>query len=181
MRNRRRTTSIGGGVRHAQCSSFVTYRIDVSYRVPLPCPAAKMVMLDPTDTIAAVASPPGPGFRGLIRLTGPDAFSIALYGFSEGSDTTVPRHAHLRTGWLRVDALRPLLPATVCRLWPGARTLYRPAAGRDPHGGLSPAREPRAGGLPVARRAARRARRVHAPGVPLRTDRSSPALRPCSA
>ena len=28
-------------------------------------------MLDPTDTIAAVASPAGPGFRGIVRVSGP--------------------------------------------------------------------------------------------------------------
>ncbi|MBV8233417.1 MAG: hypothetical protein JO329_25860, partial [Planctomycetaceae bacterium] len=47
-------------------------------------------MLDPSDTIAAAASPPGPGFRGLVRLTGPDAWAIALTGFSADRDPPDP-------------------------------------------------------------------------------------------
>lgn len=78
-------------------------------------------MLDPTDTIAAIASPPGPGFRGLIRLTGPDAFAVALAGFIDNAPKRTRRHAHARSGRLRVEGLRPLLPATVT-LWPGKRT-----------------------------------------------------------
>ncbi|MBV8675674.1 MAG: tRNA modification GTPase [Planctomycetaceae bacterium] len=80
-------------------------------------------MLDPSDTIAAVASPPGPGFRGLVRLTGPDAWAIALTGFSADRDPPDPsaRHAECRAGWLTVDGLRPCLPATLA-LWPGPRT-----------------------------------------------------------
>ena len=31
------------------------------------------VALDPNDTIAAVASPTGPGLRGIVRLSGPEA------------------------------------------------------------------------------------------------------------
>jgi tRNA modification GTPase len=80
-------------------------------------------MLDPSDTVAAVASPPGPGFRGLVRLTGPDAWAIALTGFSADRDPPDPsaRHAACRAGWLTVDGLRPRLPATLA-LWPGPRT-----------------------------------------------------------
>ena len=36
-----------------------------------------MTSLDPTDTIVAAASPPGPGFRGIVRLSGPDAIAVA--------------------------------------------------------------------------------------------------------
>ena len=74
-----------------------------------------------TDTIAAVASPPGPGFRGLVRLTGPDAWTIALSGFTADRDASLPTRAELRTGRLVVDGLRPTLTASIM-LWPAPRT-----------------------------------------------------------
>jgi tRNA modification GTPase len=77
--------------------------------------------LDPTDTIAAVASPPGPGFRGLIRLTGPDAWTIALAGFSSEGKAALPTVAERRSGRLSVPGLRAALPAAIA-LWPGPRT-----------------------------------------------------------
>ena len=78
-------------------------------------------MLDPNDTIAAVASPPGPGFRGLVRLTGPEAWEIALSGFQPDVAAPPPRRAECRGGRLVVDGLRPPLPASIA-LWPGPRT-----------------------------------------------------------
>ena len=80
-----------------------------------------LASLDPQDTIAAVASPAGNGLRGLIRLSGPKAWSIALAGFTPDPDTPLPRRAEIRRGSLRVDGLRPELPATIA-LWPGPRT-----------------------------------------------------------
>jgi tRNA modification GTPase len=77
--------------------------------------------LDPTDTIAAVASPPGPGFRGLIRLTGPDAWAVALARFSPVGEAPLPRRPERRSGQLTVTGLRPPLPAAIA-LWPGPRT-----------------------------------------------------------
>jgi len=80
------------------------------------------VALDPNDTIAAVASPPGPASRGIVRLSGPEALAIALEGFVPGRDETLPRRcAVARAGSLRLDGLRPLLPATLA-LWPAPRT-----------------------------------------------------------
>ena len=80
-------------------------------------------MLDPTDTIAAVASPPGPGFRGLVRLTGPEAWAIALAAFDRRprrpASPVRAERAHGR-GW-RWMASRPALPASIA-LWPGPRT-----------------------------------------------------------
>ena len=38
--------------------------------------------LDLEDTIAAVASPRGPAARSIVRLSGPEALSIALAGFT---------------------------------------------------------------------------------------------------
>lgn len=77
--------------------------------------------LDPEDTIAALASPPGPGVRGLIRISGRDSWRIALDGFRSGPDTWRPRCAEVRHGALAVDGLRPLVPAMIA-LWPGPRT-----------------------------------------------------------
>jgi len=78
--------------------------------------------LDPTDTIAAVASPPGPGFRGMIRLTGPDAWAVALEPFlPEDEGRELPRRPELWSGQLLVSGVRPLVPASIV-LWPGPRT-----------------------------------------------------------
>jgi len=80
------------------------------------------VALDPNDTIAAVASPPGPALRGIVRLSGPEALAIARQGFVAGGDETPSRRSAVaRAGSLRVDGLRPLLPATLA-LWPAPRT-----------------------------------------------------------
>ncbi len=80
-----------------------------------------MSHFDPTDTIAAVSSPPGPGFRGLVRLTGPEAWRIALADFVADRDLPAPVRAERRTGRLAVDGLRPMLPASIA-FWPGPRT-----------------------------------------------------------
>jgi tRNA modification GTPase len=79
--------------------------------------------LDPNDTIVAISSPPGAGFRGLVRLSGPEAWAIALDGFEPDASAwiTPPARAERRPGWLRVDGLRPLVPAALA-LWPGPRT-----------------------------------------------------------
>src|SRR4051812_9278852 len=58
--------------------------------------------LDTNDTIAAVSSPPGPGFRGIVRLTGPEAWRIALAGFVADRDEPPPDRAERRTGRLAV-------------------------------------------------------------------------------
>src|SRR4051794_4556614 len=80
---------------------------------------------DPTDTIAAISSPPGSGFRGLLRLTGPSAWAIAMSGFEPDVDREAAATPTTRAGWrrgrLRVEGLRPMLPATLA-LWPAPRT-----------------------------------------------------------
>jgi tRNA modification GTPase len=84
-----------------------------------------MLPLDPNDTIAAISSPPGPGFRGLVRLSGPEAWAVALDGFEPDENETAalrrPARAERRSGRLRLDGLRPLVPAALA-LWPGPRT-----------------------------------------------------------
>ncbi|MBV8487864.1 MAG: tRNA modification GTPase [Planctomycetaceae bacterium] len=78
-------------------------------------------MLDPEDTIAAVASPSGPGLRGLVRLSGPKSWSIALADFLPGRAAPLPCQAEIRAGSLKLAGLRPLVPALIS-LWPGPRT-----------------------------------------------------------
>jgi tRNA modification GTPase len=71
------------------------------------------VSLDPADTIAAVASPAGPALRGIIRLSGPLAHSIALAAFSSSASEALPPRAAILRGALQVDGLRPPLPVDV--------------------------------------------------------------------
>ena len=79
-------------------------------------------MLDPADTIAALASPAGPGLRGLVRLSGPRAWAVALDTFRPDDEAAPPpEYAEARRGRLRVDGLRPTLPVLMS-LWPGPRT-----------------------------------------------------------
>ncbi|MEO6811375.1 MAG: GTPase [Isosphaeraceae bacterium] len=81
-----------------------------------------MIHLDPQDTIAATASPPGSGLRGLVRLSGPSAWEIALVGFTpDRPEEPSPRRPTWLDGRLAVEGLRPLLPASIA-LWPGPRT-----------------------------------------------------------
>ncbi len=77
--------------------------------------------MDPNDTIAAVATPPGPAARGIVRLSGPRAWAIALDGFRPESEWAPPRRPEMRPGDLRIDGLRPTVPAKLA-LWPAPRT-----------------------------------------------------------
>ncbi len=82
-----------------------------------------MISLDTTDTIAAIGSPAGGGWRGLVRVTGPAASAVALGDFKARATThsTPPGRADRRTGRLAVDGLRlPLLVEV--NVWPGPRT-----------------------------------------------------------
>jgi tRNA modification GTPase len=79
------------------------------------------MILDPSDTIAAIASPAGRGLRGIVRLSGPAAWEVALAGFTPDRDATPPKRAERRTGSYRLKGLRPALPASVW-LWPGPKT-----------------------------------------------------------
>jgi tRNA modification GTPase len=78
--------------------------------------------LDPNDTIAAVSTPPGPALRGIVRLSGPRAISIASSDFIPSREQPLPgRLPTARPGRLIVDGLRPSLPATMAS-WPAPRT-----------------------------------------------------------
>ncbi len=79
--------------------------------------------LDPNDTIAAVATPPGPALRGIVRLSGPEALEIALDGFMPDRHEPLPER--VAGGQARpADGRRPA--AVSCRLmlaiWPAPRT-----------------------------------------------------------
>lgn len=78
-----------------------------------------MPTLDPEDTIAAIASPPGPSARGLVRLSGPSAWSIVagVVRFDEGPASP---HGPLRQSCF-VDLDGATLAASVA-LWRAPRT-----------------------------------------------------------
>jgi tRNA modification GTPase len=79
------------------------------------------VALDPNDTIAAIASPPGPAERGIVRLSGPAAWRIALSDFIADEVKPPPERPELRAGRIQVDGLRCRLPVSLA-LWPAPRT-----------------------------------------------------------
>lgn len=77
---------------------------------------------DLDDAIAATASAPGPGPRGIVRVSGPGAWRIATAGFEPDRpiDEAASRPFVVR-GAYRLPGLRPSLPAEVA-LWPTPRT-----------------------------------------------------------
>ena len=83
------------------------------------------IALDPNDTIVAIASPPGLGLRGILRLSGPSAISLVLADFvpdrRPSPPSSPPRRARAVSGDLRIAGLRPLLPATLA-VWYAPRT-----------------------------------------------------------
>ena len=84
-------------------------------------------MLDPTDTIAAVASPPGPSERGVVRLSGPRAVAIAASRFTPDEARSQSMRAEHRAGQLRVTGLHASVPARLVA-WPGTSFTGEPAA-----------------------------------------------------
>ncbi len=58
-----------------------------------------------TDTIAAISSPPGPAARGIIRLSGPDSWPLAMRMFEPLSATPPPRR------WIPVILKPSRIPA----------------------------------------------------------------------
>ena len=81
------------------------------------------LLLTLPDTIAAVSSPAGAGERGIVRLSGPRAWTLALTGFAADSGRTPPRR-RARPGGpaaTRSTASGRALPAALW-LWPGPRT-----------------------------------------------------------
>jgi len=81
-----------------------------------------LAALDPNDTIAASAAPTGPGLRAIIRLSGPRAIEIASGGFhSDREPSAASKYPCVRNGTIRVEGLRPLLPARLA-LWAAPRS-----------------------------------------------------------
>lgn len=80
-----------------------------------------MIHLDAQDTIVAIASPPGPGIRGLVRVSGPRTFEILGRIFHADHPETLPRGPSCDPGHLDVAGQHRRLTASVTR-WPGPRT-----------------------------------------------------------
>ena len=76
-----------------------------------------MPPLDPDDTIAAIASPPGPALRGIVRLSGPKAVEIASARFTPDVPRPPSPRAEHRPGRLAVSGLRAMVPARLIA-WP---------------------------------------------------------------
>lgn len=101
--------------------------------------------LDPQDTIAAIASPPGPAFRGIVRVTGPKALEVVsglIRGNGEGQEPVlVPampvlsglsgggrevaggsfRRPQLVQACMDLEGLSGTVPVLL-GIWPGPRT-----------------------------------------------------------
>ena len=80
-----------------------------------------MDRLDPRDTIAAPATPSSAGVLGLIRLSGPNALTIASVGFEDSTGKPPPSRPESRSGRLTVDGLRRPVDASIL-FWPGPRS-----------------------------------------------------------
>jgi tRNA modification GTPase len=78
-------------------------------------------VLDPSETIVAIASQPGPAARGLVRLSGPLAVSITLEDFDGDGPTPSPFRPIGYTGRIALSQPSASLPATLV-LWPGPRS-----------------------------------------------------------
>lgn len=81
-----------------------------------------LAALDPNDTIAAIATPPGPALRSIVRLSGPRAIAIASEGLvSDREPSPGLPYPCVVTGRMRLEDLRPLLPARLA-LWAAPRS-----------------------------------------------------------
>ena len=80
-------------------------------------------MLDLQETIAAIASPQTPAPRGIIRLSGPDAWRIASSTFraDQSDELRTPAHATRIAGRMMVSGLSASVPAWIA-FWPAPRT-----------------------------------------------------------
>ena len=82
----------------------------------------------PDDTIAALSSPPGPGPRAVVRVTGPNAWAVVSAVWSDEGFAAVPRTAAkppprraLLPGFVRLTGVHSPLPADLY-FWPAPRT-----------------------------------------------------------
>ncbi len=101
----------------------------------VPPGSHRPVLADLEDTIAAVASPPGPGVRGLVRISGRNAWRIAMDGFRSERDSSPPRRPEVRRGALAVEDHHPV-PLLAVSPW---ECSGRRSAGLGPPPNISPA------------------------------------------
>ena len=75
------------------------------------------------DTIAALASAPGPGGRGIVRLSGADTVNVLERCFAAEADPewTTRRTPHRVSGWLRLVEIAASLPVAL-HFWPTTRS-----------------------------------------------------------
>lgn len=79
-----------------------------------------MSAFDLQDTIAAIASPTGPAPRGIVRITGPAAWTVATACFEPALDQPA-RVSRSVVGQYALEGLASALPASLL-FWPGPRT-----------------------------------------------------------
>ena len=135
---------------------------------PRPVDRSQLRMFCTDDTIVAIATPPGRGGIGVVRLSGPDAHRDRARLTGRDGARAAARDAARRSQAPRGAADR----RGRRHVLPGAAFLHRRRRRRDQR-----ARQPGAAARDRARsdarrRAARRARRVHAPRLSARTHRS---------
>lgn len=80
-------------------------------------------MLDSSETIAAIASRPGPAPRAIIRLSGPEALAISLGDFRDesGAHLGLPARPCVYAGQIHLTSPTLQLPAKLV-LWPGPQS-----------------------------------------------------------
>src|SRR5262249_29999592 len=91
---------------------------------------------DPQDTIVALSTAPGPGARAIVRLTGPDAVTVAAAVFTTPRPVQ-PAVRRSYEGAVRLPGVEAPLPADLY-VWPAPRTYTgqhvagRPRVSRPP-------------------------------------------------
>src|SRR5262249_41722718 len=92
--------------------------------VHFPLPVSRFPSLamipDPSDTIVALSSAPGPGGRAIIRLSGSQALPTAATVFSS-TTPLLPDRRCCYPGTVRIPDLGQSLPADLY-VWPAPRT-----------------------------------------------------------
>ena len=118
------------------------------------------------DTIVAIATPPGEGGVGIVRMSGPEAISIAagLFRSSTGRDVALGRgrvfHGHA------VDAQGGVIDEVLLHLMRAPHSYTREdVAEINAHGGAAPAERAR-GSVSCRGRTPGRSRRIHPARLP---------------
>jgi tRNA modification GTPase len=85
-----------------------------------PLADRRMPIADSCDTIVALSSPPGPGRRAIVRISGPGARRIAATVF-DPADALCGSRRSSQEGQLQISGLATPLPADAY-IWPSPRT-----------------------------------------------------------